>query len=439
MLPILQRLRRYVERHPFLTASLALHLVMLTVLFKIGSYKFDQATLIRDQRLVDVSMHEVWRAEMARHVDAIAAMKKLMEQNIAEQTKVHAPPTDANKAIPQKEAAELPKKLSPQELLKEAKALAESMQAIERKEKATELAKLLKIPEEEALKKVAAEQVSHSPGKAKGAEKDQVTSEIKAYEKIAENVLNRQLKRKEKQQDGTSVDTGNDGSGGGKGGGGATNNDGEVEGDGTAASLGGGGYRSYGGYRPMLSIDATGLRKVAGRVIGADGPYATRIIPDSWYVIGPFPSSGDNSMKIKYPPETLIDLDGVYFGKNHHAVEWRYVQSDQYPIVPPGEPEGAVYYGYTELTFDQDRDMWVALGSDEDSKVWLNDQLVWSSGNADKAWYTRDFRSMKTNLDQWSLTEANRLMHFKKGHNKILFKLYNEYGVLFFSFVIANS
>ena len=76
----------------------------------------------------------------------------------------------------------------------------------------------------------------------------------------------------------------------------------------------------------------------------------------------------------------------------------------------------------TELWFEKACDLWVAIGSDDFSKVWIEDQLVWSSGKSLKA---------------WKLNEGLRKVHFKAGINRVLYRVENGNDKTEFSLVVS--
>ncbi|MGJ7914955.1 hypothetical protein ACI48D_05670, partial [Massilia sp. LXY-6] len=187
-------------------------------------------------------------------------------------------------------------------------------------------------------------------------------------------------------------------------------------------------------------VDANAVRAGAGRKLGPGGPFANRIFLDTWYVIGPFTGHGRGSVDAVYPPERGVDLDAVYYGKNDAPVRWNWQQEPSYPFVPQPRAENAVYYAYTEVAVERDMDMWMSIGADDDSKLWFNDRLVWISGaDDDKPWYRAPFYSLHTELAGRNLTEGQRKLHFHKGRNTILFKLYNGMNLMFFSVVLTPA
>jgi len=65
--------------------------------------------------------------------------------------------------------------------------------------------------------------------------------------------------------------------------------------------------------------------------------------------------------------------------------------------------------------------MWIAVGSDDFSKLWINDLLVWSSGQVQKS---------------WKANEGYRRVHFKKGLNRILYRVENGHHSCQFSLML---
>ena len=79
------------------------------------------------------------------------------------------------------------------------------------------------------------------------------------------------------------------------------------------------------------------------------------------------------------------------------------------------------------------------IGADDDSKMWFNDRLVWISSRVDdKPWYRQPFYRQRTALATRNLSEGQRKLHFHKGRNTILFKLYNGVNLMFYSVVLSQ-
>lgn len=143
----------------------------------------------------------------------------------------------------------------------------------------------------------------------------------------------------------------------------------------------------------------------------AEAPYGGGwVFIDSWYTIGPWDNRGRANLHRSYPPESVIDFDAVYAGKDGRPIRWQHVQSDRPEIAPPNAEEYGIWYAYTEVWFDQPADLWIAVGSDDRSDLWINGMRVWSSID---------------DLKGWSIGEGLRRVHFQQGRNRILARIEN--------------
>ena len=159
-----------------------------------------------------------------------------------------------------------------------------------------------------------------------------------------------------------------------------------------------------------------------GRRIGKTGTeHGEWICPDAWYIIGPFDNPRREAIDKSFPPEVEIDRDATYFGKDGQPVSWEYTRVSQIGVIPPHPEEYAIYYAYTEIYAAQEMDCWLALGSDDHSKLWVNGFLVWSG--------TR-------NLKNWSPTEGFRRVRLNAGFNRFLLRLENGWNGTMFSIAI---
>ena len=189
---------------------------------------------------------------------------------------------------------------------------------------------------------------------------------------------------------------------------------------------------------PMFPKD---LRALASRKVSHTGTPASWLFVDSWYLLGPFDNKGRANIDTKFPPETLVDRDATYVGKDNLPIRWEFFQSGEpriTPVFPNFHPERRrsdvgkdmeargleyiIYYAYTELAFEREQDLWIAVGSDDFSKVWINDQLVWASGKVQKS---------------WRVDEGFRKVHFKAGVNRILYRVENGWHGTDFSLAIS--
>ena len=198
------------------------------------------------------------------------------------------------------------------------------------------------------------------------------------------------------------------------------------------------GHHEFVRYASPPTVDVATLRTAAGRVFGAGGAYAERVYLDTWYVIGPFAGKGDESMQAAYPPEDDVDLDAVYPGPDGRTLTWQFTSRGFYPFIPPDRRENAVYYAYTELRLDEDRDVWLSIAADDDSMMWLDERLVWVSSPGDKPWYHPPYYLRDELVGSLSLTEGQRRVHLAAGVHRLLFKLYNDSDRTFFSVVLSK-
>ena len=186
------------------------------------------------------------------------------------------------------------------------------------------------------------------------------------------------------------------------------------------------------------AVDVATLHTAAGRVFGPGGTYAERAYLDTWYVIGPFAGRGDESMAHGYPPEDDVDLDAAYPGPEGRTLTWQFTSRGFYPFIPPDRRDDAVYYAYTELRVDEDRDVWLSVAADDDSMMWLDERLVWVGSPGDKPWYHPPYYLRDELVGSLALTEGQRRVHLSAGVHRLLFKLYNKEDRTFFSVVLSK-
>lgn len=169
---------------------------------------------------------------------------------------------------------------------------------------------------------------------------------------------------------------------------------------------------------------------------GESGVPARWMYLSSWYVIGPFDNPNRVNLTRKFAPESTVDLNAAYIGRNGERVRWQFIQTDNNPetkdwngakgrrqsmLQPPGDPAYTIWYGYTEVFFDRECDLWLGTGSDDRSDIWINDMHVWNSSNE---------------LKSWSINEGFRKVHFRKGRNRVLVRLENGWHTMGYSVCI---
>jgi hypothetical protein len=166
---------------------------------------------------------------------------------------------------------------------------------------------------------------------------------------------------------------------------------------------------------------------VFGRKVAEAGSHAEWMSVDNWWYVGPFAHPGRQNLEDldkKYPPEDVVDLGAVYVGKEGRRIGWKYRQTRFIRIEPYGEDfdRYAIWYFYTEIYSDRDQELWVAFGSDDYGKAWVEGKLVWASGKQVKPWGPgQDYRKIQ----------------FRQGHNRMLVKLENAGGTTGLSVILS--
>lgn len=182
------------------------------------------------------------------------------------------------------------------------------------------------------------------------------------------------------------------------------------------------------------SADVGNYDAIPGRrvVAGAEAKNEWMYI-DSWYIIGPFP--GDRrreNLDVRFGPEANVNLDDVFTGKDDQKVRWQYtktgyVEQDSasktayWKIEPANVTAYGIWYAFTEIYSDSPREVWIATGTDDYGKLWINDELVWRSPKERKP---------------YNATENVQLAKLRQGQNKILFRVENAGGTMGWSLMM---
>lgn len=442
-------------------SSVTLHAVLLVVLQHLGSQRIEHARIDRQQRLIESGKRLTAQARLDRRVHDMERIKSLLEQSMA------AHPV-ANKEDEVQFSAQ-PK--APDELLKQARELSRKIDELEREAKAERLAQLLDIPKEKALQQVAETKKLDEPPAPEPKDAAEAAAQIEQLEAKARDVLEQRRQQLEQRQNGVQVAPGaSKGNGSANGNGNGRLNGSGQSGQGTGKGTPGGAGTSLldrigaftnpdmpdrvtqaylsgsgpifgGGEGHVPDVDAATMVKGAGRIIGPGGTYANRVWVNRWYLIGPFDGRHGAGLFANYrhPPEQGVVLDAAYRGKGGRLVKWEYVDMARYPLIPPVPAEDAVYYGYTELKIDADQDLTIWVGADDDAQLWLNDRLVWKGGDVAKdSFFGQFYLTKNTYVRDYNLSEGKRTVHFRKGRNKLFFKLSNGPTRLFFSLVLTK-
>jgi hypothetical protein len=440
---------RQVARRPYLSMSVGLHAVMLGLLYAFGSYQLELRQGAADAVEVSSSLRATREASTAKRLQDLQAIKELLEQS-AGREHAGAEPGKAAQAPPQ----------TPQEALARAQELAKAIDKVDQEIRAEELARLTGKPKPpHAADAASAAAPLAADGQAPGgaAASAPVTAEAAAgevavLEAKARETLARRLKRLQAKADGVQVEAGGQG-GGAQAGGRRPGTPGQdavrarmadfigraSERTTTSTRYDGTDYFDH-GQAQIPPVDASALVRGRGRMFGRGGEYANRVYLNSWYVIGPFAGQHGAGMfsNPPHPPETAVLLDAVYYGKDERVLRWRYMTAQSYPLILTNNVEDSVYYGYTEVSVDQDCDLTAWIGADDDVQIHLNDRLVWKGGNVNKgAYFEAVYNQDQGYVRDYNRTEGRRVLHFNKGRNKLFFKLSNGPNGAYLSMVLT--
>jgi hypothetical protein len=179
--------------------------------------------------------------------------------------------------------------------------------------------------------------------------------------------------------------------------------------------------------------DLGNFEAVPGRRLVTGGRTSEWLYVDTWYIIGPFP--GDRrreNLDVRFGPEANVNLDDVFTGKDGIKIGWDYKKvgfvrqgpgpkTAYWKIEPRRVVAYAIYYAYTELYSDVPREVWIATGTDDYGKLWINDELVWRSPKERKP---------------YNATENIQLVNLRQGQNKVLYRVENAGGTMGFSLLI---
>jgi hypothetical protein len=180
--------------------------------------------------------------------------------------------------------------------------------------------------------------------------------------------------------------------------------------------------RASGGEIRLQFVVAGKDPRSAGYVIGLDA-FALRprreFIP-AWSLIGPFPNPRDSSLKrlgldIVYPPEREIDLAKKYAGVDSQKIGWQDATTPKSGSVDLSmfDPHDLVVaYAFTYLHSPENQTLPLLLGSDDGVKVFLNGEEIHRM---------LTIRGAEPDQD-------NVPLHLKKGWNRLLLKIENNFG-----------
>lgn len=436
----------YAVRYSYFSISIFTHGLVLVLLCYFGIYKPAQEN--HSQRVnsyLQNRAHVADEYQIKSSLKNLAEMESLLAKSIGE-TELKDDKELAEKVKKVLERQEL-KSQEPKARLEHAKKMAEDIKDIEQSLRAKDLEKAMSISHQEAIKKVVQADFTET----KSPPETNMARVLELMEKKASEALLRRQKQLDREQVGIPISFFDE-----------QNFQFNKKGNGTDGANGsdsGNLYAELSGLQKMRSyvsdklhhsefkrnnfvdlwisrIPAVGKKnpeKQMGRVIGENGAFADRIYINSWYVIGPFYDRNK-----KHPPEYEIDLDAKYLGKSQKFIKWQYVHDGHYPLVPPQADKNGIFYGYTEITLDQEQELWVWIGADDFVSLWLNENALWESDSFNWKFNTLAYAVDKKEWNNWNLTEYKRRVYLKKGVNRFFFKLTNLKDNCFFSLVLTK-
>lgn len=443
-------LLKHLIRYRWWYSSAFLHVTIIAALYWLGPYEIRHAEAQEKQRTAEAFVNKAYRKELDKHLQDMRKIEHLIERLHQKQTTM-ASETDENiqgsAASDTDDSIAEPSQNKPEhqnlsekpltDMLREAKNIAEAIATKEILQRAEELAELSDAPMQQALEQLLKEKPyteALSDLDIQELSENEIKEQVEKYHENSRQSLEKLVSDRNKEKFGSTLSLQSQGEGGedkqkGSGNGNGSGNA-LADAQNYFSSAGrrseegtGGAGTSFSGYEPTQTnanqrpqtLPPSSHNRTVGRSIGKGGAIADRVYLDTWYMIGPFDYRGRHMRDMPHPPELEIDLEAVYPTTQGRYASWEFYQSSEYPIVPPKATGDATYYGYTEVSFDEATTVWLALGCDDDCKLWINDALEWTSGNGYKPWYQQGgYLSLRDELSRWSLVESYRQVTFKK-------------------------
>jgi len=454
-------------RSPYLAVSVLAHLALLGGLMAVGPGTPTQAASQAQRERIEASLQRTRVVELQQHVERLEAIRRELEEGGARRQ-------PAGEDVPVQAG-------DPAALAARARQLSATIRDLDTGARAKALAALLHIPDAMARARLVAEAAKPAQANVLAPARRDIERQAEQAQAALQHARNEAARQRdgvrvrrgpgatppadgqaprmateEGKQTGWAAAKGSGAGGSGdasrdKGGSAAPGAglDGRHDGGpaGTAIPLPerlGAGAMPFGPSGTGFIPAVTGtLHKVRGATIGPGGEFGNRLLLDDWQVIGPFPGRRDRNYAANpaYAPERAVLLDAVYEGKGGRLLGWTSVKGGAYPLSPPVLAEDAVYYAYTEMRLDRDRDLWVWLGADDHARLWVNDELAYAGAPDDKQWFFAQAHGADQDrlTRDWNMTEARRLVHFHKGVNRLLLKLSNGPRHVFFSVVLTPA
>lgn len=166
------------------------------------------------------------------------------------------------------------------------------------------------------------------------------------------------------------------------------------------------------------------FQSLTGRKLIGQGEPGMWLYMDSWYIVGPFPNERRRAMDTRFGPEAGVDLDARYVGKGGREIKWEYHRSNSLKIEPRVVMSYSIYYAFTEIYSDREREVWLSTGTDDHGKIWINDEHIWTS--------PMDPKPFKAD-------EHVQMVKLRKGFNEILVRCENAGGTMGFCLLFCTA
>ena len=160
------------------------------------------------------------------------------------------------------------------------------------------------------------------------------------------------------------------------------------------------------------------------------------IAESAWSVIGPFDNKSGISYNVAHIPENAAQIDtGTQFPGVGGQVGWEkrddgsfdgYVDFNK---IFKGNSARVTAYAWTSVASPDEREVHLRFGSDDQSKVWLNGEEIFTQANIDT-----DIHSEPQGIDRHIVPFT-----LKAGDNSILVKVCNETSSWGFHLRITNT
>ncbi|MEO8271511.1 MAG: hypothetical protein ABI557_17440, partial [Aureliella sp.] len=132
----------------------------------------------------------------------------------------------------------------------------------------------------------------------------------------------------------------------------------------------------------------------------------------NWQLIAPFENAGQAGLDIAYPPESTIDLQAKYPGKEGTASWQAYAGENDFGMIDFNKPFGplkeVVGYAWAEFNSEHEQPVELRLGCKNAWAMWVNGEKLFSRNE-----YHRGIQ-----MDQYRMDAK-----FKPGPNEILVKV----------------